>query len=229
MANTKAVACAYCAQVTEQITRDHVVPSTLWGGKGFRPKHPVVVPACGDCQHEYDSEAEYFRNCLVAMMDRGSHPVAERVLTGSMDRNLKKSKRAASELLKGLRLLPRMTPSGIMTGAGLGFQIDIVRINRVIEKIVRGIYYHKSRKRFPATHEVRVFVGNGFWEQEGFQHLFATMSGAEHQGDDVFTCRYVRDNTDRDTTAWLFVFYGKIGFFIWTQRIDADYEGKEVG
>jgi hypothetical protein len=68
-------ACAYCGEMTDHPTRDHVIPSTLWGGRGFRPQHPAIVPACAECQLAYDSEAEYFRNCLVVIMDRNSHPL----------------------------------------------------------------------------------------------------------------------------------------------------------
>jgi hypothetical protein len=218
--------CAYCGELTDNPTRDHVIPSTLWGGRGLRPLHPVVVPACTDCQLTYDSEAEYFRNCLVVIMDRNSHPVAERLLTGPVIRSLERSQRATAEIFRGLRVVPRTTPSGLIVGAGPAFQIDLNRIHHVIEKIIRGIYFYKSETRFPVDHEIRVFPGNQFWQDEGCQNLIASMCQPEHQGDDVFTCRYVRDNSGQDMTAWLLVFYGQVGFFAWTQRIEAPVQAE---
>lgn len=212
------VPCAYCGIPTNKPTRDHVVPSTLWGGRGSRPPHPVIVPACTCCQLAYDSEAEYFRNCLVALMDRGSHPVAERLLTGPVIRSLERSQRAIADFFRGLHVAPRTTPSGLIVGAGTAFQIDLNRLHRVPEKIVRGIYYFKSGTRLPADHVVRVFPGNEFWQDTGCQNLIASMCPGEHQGDDVFYCRYVRDNSGQDMTAWLLVFYQQIGFFAWTER-----------
>jgi hypothetical protein len=35
---------------------------TPWGGRGFRPHHPVVILACAACQLRYDGEAEYCRH-----------------------------------------------------------------------------------------------------------------------------------------------------------------------
>lgn len=219
MATAEPVTCAYCGMPTQAPTRDHVVPSTLWGGRGFRPQHPVVVPACVRCQQEYDCEAEYFRNCIVAMVDRNSHPVAERVLTTSLIRSLERSQRAVSELFRRYRLLPRRTPSGIITGFAPGFAIDLGRINRVVEKIVRGIYYAKSGTRLPPEYEVGVYEGNGFWEDEHTRDLISAMCPAEGQGDDVFCCRDVRDNGDPNRVAWLLIFYGRIGFFALIERI----------
>jgi hypothetical protein len=222
------VPCAYCGEPTDKPTRDHVVPSTLWGGRGFRPKHPVIVPACAACQLMYDGEAEYFRNCLVAVMGRNSHPVADRLLIGPVIRSLERSQRAVADFFRGLRVVPRTTPSGLIIGAGTAFQIDLSRIHRVVEKIVRGIYFFKSGTRLPPDQEVRVFPGNGFWQDEGCQNLIVSMCPPEHQGDDVFSCRYVLDNSGQDMTAWLLVFYGEVGFFAWTRRavevVDSDSE-----
>jgi len=153
------------------------------------------------------------------MIDRNSHPVSERVLTNSVIRSLERSSRAVAELFRGYRLLPRTTPSGIVTEVSPGFQIHLGRINRVIEKIVRGIYYYKSGSKLPAEYGVGVYEGNGFWEDEQTQALITAMSPIEHQGDDVFTCRYVRDNADPNRIAWLLSFYGRIGFFALTERI----------
>lgn len=212
------VTCAYCGDPTDKPTRDHVVPSTLWGGRGFRPPHPVIVPACSACQPAYDGEAEYSRNCLVAVMDRHSHPVAERLLTGPVIRSLERNQRAVNDFFRGLRAVPKTTPSGLIVGAAPAFQIDLCRIHRVVEKIVRRMYFFKSGSRLPPNHEVRVFPGNAFWHDEGCRNLIASMCLPEHQGDDVFYCRHVRDNSGEDMTAWLLVFYGQVGFFAWTQR-----------
>ncbi len=212
------VSCAYCGEATDKPTRDHVVPSSLWGGRGHRPKHPVIVPACEACQLAYDSDAEYFRNCLVMVMDRNSHPVAERLLTGPVIRSLERNQRAVAEVTRGQRCTYKTTPSGLIVGEGLSFQIDLSRIHRVVEKIIRGIYYHKEKARFPANHEVRVFPGNRFWQDQGCRNLIESMSAFEHQGDHVFACRYVLDNSGHDMTAWLISFYSQVAFFAWTQK-----------
>lgn len=209
--------CAYCGIESDDLTRDHVVPSALWD-KGFRSQYPMIVPACRPCQDSYDREAEYFRNCLVAMLPRGSQPEAERLLVGPVTRSLNRSRRSIAELVRGMRPFSFKSPGGLFIGQRVGFQIELPRINRVIEKIVRGMYFFKSHCVFPATHEVCIHEGNAFWKNQQILQLIQQMTGWEGQGDTVFQCRYVKDINDPDTIALLLVFFENMGFFVLTQR-----------
>ena len=164
--------CGYCGKETPNPTREHIIPSTLWGGKGHKAKFPAIVPACGDCQLLYDKDAEFFRNALLLMMDCEQHPKAKHVLKNGVSRSLKRSRKAVDELFAGLHVAARFTKSGIFIGTDSKIELDLPRFNRIIEKIIRGIYFLKSQKPFPSTHEICVFPGNGFWNDEGFQNLF---------------------------------------------------------
>jgi hypothetical protein len=110
-------------------------------------------------------------------------------------------------------MLPHFTSADLFTGLRLGFQIDFGRIRPVIEKIVRGIYYFKDKVPLASSHEICVYHGNDFWNDDGFQTLLPQMK-AEHFGDDVFSCRSLRDPSGN--TAWLLVFYNQLAFFAWT-------------
>lgn len=212
--------CAYCGQPSFELTRDHVIPRALWGGKGNLPAYPVVVPACRECQQKWDLQAEYFRNSLIAMIDKGAHPVANRVLEGPMIKSLERNEKAIAALFRNPQVLPRKSPAGIITGYGLGFQIDWKRFFKVPEKIVRGLFFQKLRVSLPKTHAVRVFPGNQFWADEGFQNLMATMEPSAGCGDDVFQVRCTRDTNDSNCTAWLLTFYQQLAFFVWTEPVE---------
>jgi len=217
MSNTPA-SCAYCGQPSPELTRDHVVPRALWGGTGL-PGHVVVVPACRPCQERWDLQAEYFRNSAIAMIDKGSHEVANRVLEGPVIRSLERSQKAVAAFFRNPSVLPRTSPGGIFTGFGLAFQLDWERFATVPEKIVRGLFYHKSQVPLSDRHVVRVFPGNGFWADQGVQNLLAVMDASAGFGDDVFQVRCTRDTNDPHCTAWLLVFYQQLAFFAWTEAV----------
>lgn len=205
--------CGYCGVKTTNWTRDHVVPSLLWGGKGYLPKHPVIVPACEGCRLVFDKDAEYFRNRLLSMMMTGLHPVADRLKATTVKRSCQRSPSVSSDVTRDLQFVPVVNDNGIVVGTGIQSEVDIPRFSRVAEKIVRGIYFYKSDKAFPATHEIRIFPPNAFAGMAGYESLVSSMNGGEHQGDDVFHCGYVRDTSDPDSSVWLLTFYNELGFF----------------
>lgn len=210
--------CAYCGQTPTQITRDHVVPRTLWGDTGLPPR-TVTVPACIPCQARWDMQAGYFRNTIIAMIDKGAHKVANVVLEGPVVRSLERDPKAVAAFFRKPRMLPKTTPSGLFAGYHLSFQIDWNRFATVPEKIVRGLFYFKSQVPLDERYTVRVFQGNGFWSVPGFPELLSQMENSAGFGDDVFQVRSVRYDKDHNYTAWLLQFYQQIAFFAWTEPV----------
>lgn len=210
--------CAYCGIPSRELTRDHVVPCALWV-KGERPGHPVIVPACLKCHKKYDDEATYFRNCLVSMCDMDAHPMLGKLLRGPVVRSIGRRRGVARDFFRNSQLRERRDKAGIITGSGRAFELDLPRFNRIVEKIVRGLFFFKSHERLPDTHEVGIFPDDAFWDMAGFQSLGPGWEPAAGLGDDVFTCRCQRDSSDDYSTAWLLVFYQKVVLFAWSNRI----------
>jgi hypothetical protein len=154
------------------------------------------------------------------MIDKGAHPVANQVLEGPVVRSLERNPKAVAAFFRNPRRLPRVSPNGLFTGYGLGFDVDWGRFATIPEKIVRGLFFYKSRVPLAATHAVKVFPGNEFWSDNGFQNLLASMSKGAGFGDDVFRVRCTKDANDPNCTAWLLGFYAQAAFFAWTERID---------
>lgn len=208
--------CVYCGDERGPFQDEHVVPRCLWDSN--RPSHMITVPACGSCNQGYGKDEEYFRTVLVALTGKGRHPEVEKLLDGKVKRALDRNRRLRSELTRGLGLRPQCTPSGLFAGWSLGFELNLQRFSRVVEKTVRGLFAYKSARPLAPEYAVRVFPGNGFWQDEGFQRLLVEMLEWAGVGDDVFECRCTRDVTDLDVTAWLFVYYRSIGILAWTER-----------
>jgi len=105
----------------------------------------------------------------------------------------------------------------LFAGWGGSFELDLARFSRCVEKTVRGLFYCKSQRHLAPEIAVRVFPGNGFWQDHGFQNVLTVMEDWAGVGDDVFQCRCVRDSSDADITAWLFVYCQAVGVFAWTK------------
>jgi len=218
--NLKPQICAYCGELSDNLTTDHVVPIALWI-KGHRPQHPATVPACKDCHDSYDRETTYFRNCLVAMIDMDAHPMAAKLLRDPVVRSIERRPGVMRDFFRNFRRVERKTDAGIIVGTGWGFDIDMMRFNRMVEKIVRGLFYFKSGIPLPKTHEVGIFAGNDFWKLPDFQSLLEKMEPFAGLGDDVFMFRAQRDANDACSTAWIFMFFQQVGIFAWTEKIEA--------
>jgi hypothetical protein len=208
--------CAYCGKYASDPTHDHVVPRALWNKRNLPPS-TVTVPSCRFCHQYWDREAEYFRNILVAQIDRGAHPVSDRLLEGTVTRSLIRSQSARNDFFRNVRQVEIRNQSGLILGYRAAFEIDLSRFSRSIEKIVRGLFYRKSCYPLPIGYRVTVSRGNEFWNDAGFQNLLSVMEPVAGYGDDVFLMRCVRDGSDENVTAWLLQFYRRIGVFAWTE------------
>ncbi len=210
--------CAYCGARSNALTQDHVIPQALWKGSHL-PQSTITVPACGPCHKHWDRESEYFRNILIAQIDRGAHAVSDRLLEGPVMRSLARNRAARTDFFRNNRRAEIRNRSGLILGFRTAFEIDVSRFSRSIEKIVRGLFYQKSRYALPSAYRVAVARGNEFWSNDGFQKIHAAMEPFAGCGDDVFMMRCVRDNSDVNVTAWLLQFYRCLAMFAWT---DAD-------
>ena len=74
----------------------------------------ITVLACENCQKFWDQEAEYFRNTLVAQIDRVATPVSDRLLEGSVLRSLTRSGRARTDFFSKFRQVEVRNPAGII-------------------------------------------------------------------------------------------------------------------
>jgi hypothetical protein len=122
-----------------------------------------------------------------------------------------------SDFFRNARVVEQRHQSGLILGSRVAFTLDVSRFARSIEKIVRGLFYCKSDDTLASGYKVFVVTSNEFWRDRGFQNILADMSPARGCGDDVFLMRCVRDRSDPNVTAWLFLFYGAVAAFAWTE------------
>jgi hypothetical protein len=137
MGKSKEGECAYCGRVRE-LTRDHVPPQSLFCKP--RPANLITVPACTPCNREYSKHDEYFHLAMVLDIDRNKFP-KENAASVRVINNLSREESRGF----ALSLLQKIDPET------RGLRVDKARIEIVLHRIVRGIFYHHKKTQLPRS------------------------------------------------------------------------------
>jgi hypothetical protein len=148
--------CVYCGDFGI-VTKDHVPPK----GISSKPRRVnlITVPACPNCHSQQTSrDDEYFRNTLNVREDLSQHPgvleVQPIVLRSFTNPN---KSGMLGDFLKSVRQIEQVTPAGIVVKNKFGFEADMVRIRRVVQRTVIGLFYHHKKHRIPVGYDTLVF------------------------------------------------------------------------
>jgi hypothetical protein len=214
--------CVYCGR-TRNLTDDHVPPQGLCGKP--RPEDLIAVPSCPGCNGGASKDDEYFKTVMILKERAGSHPEAVAV-RDSVFRALAMPRKARflKRVLSGMGLVALRTPAGLHLGHAPGFNVDLARLDRVVARVTRGLYWHHhNHVRLPSDHEV------GVWSEEGLRglnlvdaaHLRQTLvdpimnNPARTIGRGALSYRFASGDREH-VTGWLLEFYGDVGFIAFT-------------
>ena len=147
--------CVYCGSL-ENLDYDHVPPKGIFPKP--RPDGLITVRSCKPCNGGASKDDEYFRMMLCLRDDVGESPEAQKnwsSILHSLEREQAIGMRTA--LLKSIHPVQAMTWSGIYVGEMTGYHVNLDRINRVISRTVRGLYFLEQKRRMPEDHDVSVW------------------------------------------------------------------------
>ena len=140
--------CAYCGQ-ERQLTHDHIPPRNLFPKP--RPSDMLTVPCCEPCRRGWSKDDEYLR---VVVLTAENLPGDEGVEKGrrTVARSLAKPRKEAfaAKVMGSFVDVDVKTAGGLYLPSKLGFQFDKSRVSRVLQRIVRGIFYHEFGQPVPA-------------------------------------------------------------------------------
>lgn len=110
------------------------------------------------------------------------------------------------------------SPAGLYLGKRGMVKLSRKRINRVAERIVRGLFYHEHGRPVPENYEVaNTFRQRDFWD---IVKQFGSVKFPPWKtfGNDVFSYTFLRTDDDPDSIAWLQLFYGSIALIGFTSK-----------
>lgn len=203
--------CVYCG-ISEATTEDHVV------AEGFFPVAPpegyIKVPACEPCNNGFSRDEEYF---ITAILGEGTFGSAAAL---AVVERLKESHRTGrrSRIGLGVRLrdaverVDVMSSTGLFLGTAPAIRLEIERANRVLEKIVRGLFFHEFGGRL--DDDVKVWVelkpDPAMLDRPPLAWVRTDHAGPAKCLDDVFCYRVCVVKDAPDFTAWLLTFYDSV-------------------
>ena len=130
--------CAICGK-EEATTSDHIPPRGIFPKP--RPSNLITVPACFYCNHAGSKYDESFRVYL-SMEVGADTPETRKLWEENALGTLQHNQRLRRNIERSFRFIDVRTPAGIYLGKATAFRIDAKIYNAVIERIVRGFYYH---------------------------------------------------------------------------------------
>lgn len=194
--------CAYCGELRE-LTRDHVPPRCLFSKP--RPSDLVTVPCCDSCNRELSKHDEYFRIAITTGIDKEIFPKENADSVRAISNlNRPASQGFVRQLLQNYERNPGR------------LKVDKARIEIVLNRIVRGLFYHHSQKYLPGTiaFEFCPVDASSKFHSEGQQRMNRLEGRLTTIGGGVF--RYAFEPfqpPDPFGTAWLMCFYDHKTFF----------------
>jgi hypothetical protein len=210
--------CAYCGSVVA-VTKDHIPPKGIFSPP--RPNNLISVPACFKCHGaETAKDDEYFRLSLQVRMEVSEHPDAIK-LRPALLRSLQMPEKVGmlKSFLRSIVPCELTTPSGVFIKNHFAHQADTGRLNKVVSRIVRGLFYHHKGHIVPRGYDVLTCSKEHFDKSEALKRLWTETVIAPLLaqpcvtiGNGVFSYRFGFDSKDPDATYWILTFYENSSF-----------------
>jgi len=210
--------CAYCG-ASDNLTKDHIPPEQLFPSP--RPSNLITVPTCGNCHSDTSKDDEYFRLKMCLREDVGNHPKARKDWD-AIFRSLNRTEASGfrKSFFADIRSVPLSTPAGIFIGQRLGYDVDMIRIRRVVERITRGFYFVERGSPLGLHNEVRVHADEDLQQEtketlnDLNKNILFPLAAQTPKviGDNVFSYRFHILDENPVYSVWNLNFFGSVPF-----------------
>lgn len=210
------VKCIYCGAVGE-LTRDHVPPKNIFPSP--RPENIITVPSCYKCNSDASKDDEYFRNMLTLRYDIFEHPEANKNWQKVL-RSIKRSesKQLRKAILRNMKPIDLITPSGIFVGKSGIYYVEIGRLLNTVNRIIKGIFFHEFGHSIPSNYSVRSFMLELIRFDDDVINLITIAKGGNTQaiGNEIFQYWIRKTDEDSNSTVSLLLFFNRVSFYGFT-------------
>ncbi|NMB84190.1 HNH endonuclease [Candidatus Roizmanbacteria bacterium] len=142
--------CVYCGEKfpIKEKSPDHIPSKSLFP-KGKALNNPIKIPSCRTCNQSFSLDEEYFRIFLVNQTVDDSFIASQLFYTKIAD-SIKRRPQIGHKIMNNMKLVDLYTKSGIYLGKKTAIRFsdeDWKRYHHVLDKYIKGIYYHYQNKR----------------------------------------------------------------------------------
>jgi len=218
MAKRRVGECVYCGE-RRRLTDDHIPPKGLCNKP--RPSDLVKVPSCSSCNCGASLDDEYFKTVMVLKYKAGSHPEAVGIRP-SVFCGLQMPEKLgfARALVRTIRQVQVQTPAGLHLGRQTAFDVNLGRLDRVVARITRGLFWLHQRGRIPDGFEIAVYSEDGLRELDAHEIerirgevVIPVLNNPTHSvGRGVMRYWYALASDRPHASAWIYEFYEDVRF-----------------
>jgi hypothetical protein len=214
----KPTLCFICESPLVQATTDHVIPRQLFD-PGNPPPNLFTLPACRSCNEGLSEDEELFRIFVLAQCY--AQPEAQSLWDGKVRRSLVDSpafrKMLAAQVHPTPLPAPFFSPTGEYIGEGKLLVVPKPRIEPVLKKIIRGLFYRHT-SAFLGRCAFQIVHFDPFLTYTEEQVLFEYWKGAPVESfGNVLTYWYRVSQDDAGDSIWWLLFYGRVLFIVTTE------------
>ena len=142
--------CVYCGKLKE-ITKDHVPPECFFPKP--KPSNLITVPSCVECNRGAGKDEEFFLATFM-FSEVGVTEAGKMLWNEKLHRMYEKNLGLRGKIAKSLHYSDIYTPAGIFLGRRMVIDQDTKSFDKVVNKILRGLYYFEFSELLPANTEV---------------------------------------------------------------------------
>lgn len=223
--------CIYC-QTNPWETSDHVPPKGLFGNP--RPSNLITVPACRACNNGFSGDDDYFLNLALdwdASESGDGRVVVEKRLR-SMKR--KKGRNVWKPFFAKVKAVEVYSPGGLYMTNSFEFKLDTVRLIRMVNRMIRGLYFEFTKTPLPLGDYTRSMLFSHYVEQhknepEAVKFIqFIPQLPGQVVGNDTFEVRYSILDPARHSSFWYLEFFRRFAFVGTTGAADTHTENGDA-
>lgn len=157
--------CIFCGSLAD--TREHIPAKHFF--KSTPDTNLITVPSCFKCNKGFQKDEDFFRQFNASfLMDRSER--AKELMENEITRSIKRKPALARQMFSQMQLVDAYTKSGnIYIGKKTAYHTtpsDMKRINRIVRKIIEGLFFNEFKQRLPKDWIVKIVWVNPKAEKE---------------------------------------------------------------
>lgn len=214
--------CVYCGW-EGIVTKDHIPPKALYPKSAHSSL--LKISSCPTCNNGASKDDEYLRT-MIALSTKGERTASLDTLSAAAVRSLVRPEAVhfRESMLRDLRETFTPGPAGVLVPVLLG-NVDLTRFDKVIARIIKGIFFAERGTRLPSDHKVvsystagltRIPVAVGRQLQALVEPLLArdpkSIGGLEF----IYWSDY--NPADMNQSSWILLIHRYHSFIGWTVR-----------
>lgn len=140
--------CIFCGKLAD--TREHIPARNLY--KDIGKLNPITVPSCSECNKNFSKDEEYFRNVMTSIQYENSIS-AGALFETTVKRSMQRKPSLGFSIFNQMSLIDIYCPSGVYMGRKTAWKLtqeDHGRIFRVLDKYIKGLFFHRFDETVPA-------------------------------------------------------------------------------